>query len=1169
MMRARSGIDKTKAWADRAEEEEEADSDEESGNEGSKHASAHSQEGGGDGTLTMLDDANECAPLASAALARQIARASTPPSESHEQNKNPCNAACAHRWHAARSIYDAAPCDVKECMMYTRHCFYAAVPSNAAAYGPVEAIGAHEWASVVSMSEGGAAEGESGQETAALTAAVSAAAPPAAAKTAAKTAAVSAVAPPAAAQTDVLAGAHSAAVGVARSLFASKVKLKPGSPDKMTYGETPQEAASPPSSLPPASPPRRLQLCMRLRGGGNGGGEGGEQESMSGSEADEGGDEGSEPESTAGGSENASDADDDTVDPNRMLPKGTRRSLQKPDRYRDEDHDRLLRKDVPNDEIEAALHDSDVEDDEGEEEDEEEEIEEQPTEEDRAFIVEDDDGGDGEDSAYESMDDESNESEDESDEESQAASSESNHETDEELEQPPARHRLQRNRAGDTAKAAAEALLGRKLDGMKIMRIEAQRARDVVDGKKTLELTNKLCHQRGVVLIGETADGAQAKDCAIGAVNLGECTRMSQEAFEATADRHHALDFAPAQAWLENDTMYAQELSQAVRFDMMPVPYKQKAGARKWIKYEPPRGRSADAHDESGSDDGDDSDLALRRAVLRRLKVVRQRIEGCRCISTLRRADEMVRQLESAVAEMDGASSGDEAGGGVGGEAGGMGGSSGGSTVDEGSRSAPPSSGGAMPEDESAHLSPIPDQPIILMDMRTWGELLPKTLQDSFGPVVDLMCHSMPDVCKLTDNTVKHAMDARDNKLSKIGRAGAEISVPPDQLLLATLPDGRGGVCAAMWAVVESVQRDRRRGPHLKISVVRVVVKPEHRRGDPQLQRRNVKLELFLAIVDAGVRESCQCVALTLADADCITNKRGAMWRRLFLEAIRLRPAVSFDAEGLDEAQKGERGRVAALPCLWASPTGAPSSLPSSHPRKERHPVDEFSEQAEAELAAAGPPAMLADGTVINPLTGEPKRLISPATWARKAEKAATCASAGGDGEASRMEVEGGEGGAVEGGDADMRDASADESGEKGGGEARGSAVGGETIAHAAEPFTADGGEGGGGEGGGGEVEGGMLAVGEANGGEGGELAAAAAAEQPWAPKDTDQLFSEIATMDYGVSDDRSSKLATPAIKAYNKVAGTYEQAWQKRGQPLLEGFTIVKVRCMHRLRPC
>ena len=200
--------------------------------------------------------------------------------------------------------------------------------------------------------------------------------------------------------------------------------------------------------------------------------------------------------------------------------------------------------------------------------------------------------------------------------------------------------------------------------------------------------------------------------------------------------------------------------------------------------------------------------------------------------------------------------------------------------------------------------------------------------------------------------------------------------------------------------------------------MVRVVVKPEHRRGDPQLNRRNVKLELFLAIVDAGLRESCQRVALTLADADCITNRRGAMWRRLFREAICLRPAVIFDAEGLDEAQKGERGRVAALPCLWVSPMGAPSSLPSSHPRKERHPADEFCEQAEAELAAASPPVTLADGTVINALTGEPNRLISPASGASlKATKAVTGASVGGDGEA--MEVEGGEGGAAEGGEAD------------------------------------------------------------------------------------------------------------------------------------------------------
>ena len=97
----------------------------------------------------------------------------------------------------------------------------------------------------------------------------------------------------------------------------------------------------------------------------------------------------------------------------------------------------------------------------------------------------------------------------------------------------------------------------------------------------------------------------------------------------------------------------------------------------------------------------------------------------------------------------------------------------------------------------------------------------------------------------------------------------------------------------------------------------------------------------------------------------------------------------------------------------------------------------------------------------------------------------------------------------------------------------------------ATEGAEADGGEGG-------EVER------EADGGEGGELAVA---EKPWAPKDTEELLHAIFTQDYGVSDDRSSKLAVPAIKAYNKVADSYHQTLQKKGQPLHEGFTIVKVR--------
>lgn len=88
-------------------------------------------------------------------------------------------------------------------------------------------------------------------------------------------------------------------------------------------------------------------------------------------------------------------------------------------------------------------------------------------------------------------------------------------------------------------------------------------------------------------------------------------------------------------------------------------------------------------------------------------------------------------------------------------------------------------------------------------------------------------------------------------------------------------------------------------------------------------------------------------------------------------------------------------------------------------------------------------------------------------------------------------------------------------------------------------------------EGGGGETD--------ADGGEGGDDGVSAG-PTPWVPKDTNELLHAIATRDYGVSDDRSAKLATPAIKAYNAVAGTYEKAVQRRGQPLLEGFVIIKV---------
>ena len=128
MMRARLGIDKNNSWADWAEEEEEAaeptktlaDAKYEVAGEVlgmrlrggglPRHASAHGQEGDGGVTLT---------------------EGGLPTEQSSE-----------------RSIFGSADHDVQLLMMCTRAAFYAAEPSNAAAYAPVEACGAHEWSCI-------------------------------------------------------------------------------------------------------------------------------------------------------------------------------------------------------------------------------------------------------------------------------------------------------------------------------------------------------------------------------------------------------------------------------------------------------------------------------------------------------------------------------------------------------------------------------------------------------------------------------------------------------------------------------------------------------------------------------------------------------------------------------------------------------------------------------------------------------------------------------------------------------------------------------------------------------------------------------------------------------------------------------------------------------------
>ena len=99
--------------------------------------------------------------------------------------------------------------------MYTRAAFYATEPSNAAAYAPVEACGAHEWSYIAHGWRAGSAACSPESDASALTAAVSAAAKPAAAREiAALTAAISAAAKPAAAKIAAVSAAAVSAVAL-------------------------------------------------------------------------------------------------------------------------------------------------------------------------------------------------------------------------------------------------------------------------------------------------------------------------------------------------------------------------------------------------------------------------------------------------------------------------------------------------------------------------------------------------------------------------------------------------------------------------------------------------------------------------------------------------------------------------------------------------------------------------------------------------------------------------------------------------------------------------------------------------------------------------------------------------------------------------------------------
>ena len=150
MMRARLGIDKNNSWADWAEEEEEAaeptktlaDAKYEVAGEVlgmrlrggglPRHASAHGQEGDGGGTLTEGG----------------LPRHASAHGQEGDGGVTLTEGGLPTEQSSERSIFGSADHDVQLLMMCTRAAFYAAEPSNAAAYAPVEACGAHEWSCI-------------------------------------------------------------------------------------------------------------------------------------------------------------------------------------------------------------------------------------------------------------------------------------------------------------------------------------------------------------------------------------------------------------------------------------------------------------------------------------------------------------------------------------------------------------------------------------------------------------------------------------------------------------------------------------------------------------------------------------------------------------------------------------------------------------------------------------------------------------------------------------------------------------------------------------------------------------------------------------------------------------------------------------------------------------
>lgn len=102
------------------------------------------------------------------------------------------------------------------------------------------------------------------------------------------------------------------------------------------------------------------------------------------------------------------------------------------------------------------------------------------------------------------------------------------------------------------------------------------------------------------------------------------------------------------------------------------------------------------------------------------------------------------------------------------------------------------------------------------------------------------------------------------------------------------------------------------------MTIARLVVLPEYRRGDPCLQRRNVKYDLVKSLVQAKLAVP-GTYKFTIADVACVSDDKGGMWRRIFKAIVADMSDLKWEERNLDDCPSVAGDACAAIPAITVS----------------------------------------------------------------------------------------------------------------------------------------------------------------------------------------------------------------------------------------------------------